>query len=569
MIAEDERYSIKSTLGVGGFGSVYRAYDNKLHREVAIKRLSKGLGDEELREALLKEARVLASFQHPNIISIYDITSHEECDEIVMELAMGVRLDVIAERHLLLPFDLHHVALQILEALGAAHKRGVIHCDLKPENIMLCMSSDAHYQAKVYDFGMSVPAELEKQAGEKIMGSIYVMAPELFDGGKPSVQSDLYALGCVFYYLLTGTYPFVGDNSVQVMASHISGKCVALDTLREDLPSGFSTWLERLLSTERDQRFGSCEEAAEYLEALEFCEGQSEYTLSTTLELENGKSRVVRAISSDSLRASDTDGDVKYSNIYLANTRTHTARVRANPAVEATQKSSTVTKSLGSEEAPIPEGAEWYFLYNEVAKGPVTIQQLTRLKDEGKVEADTMIWHPSFGEWIKASACSDTREIFTQQQEIKLQVDADQRERKTQSEKRKALEEVNKTNPWGWSEVIMVLGGAGVVFGFSQWFPESLHIGVFVYAFMLGIIGYISLKLYQLRRSPRCFFLAVCLPFLGDIIYLIRSRNIRSLICFLMLLVGSSCVILLGLSELRTQSTLCHIGLPPSSLPLQ
>lgn len=414
-----ERYTLGEKLGEGGFGSVYKATDNTLQREVAIKRLDKGLMDKETREQLIKEARVLAAIQHSNIVSIYDVSSHDDFDEIVMELAKGVSLDALVQRHLLLPFDFVNVAGQILGALSAAHERGVLHCDVKPENMMLCMASAARYEVKVYDFGMSEPVTKEEKVGKsKLVGSIYVMAPELFDGALPTEQSDLYGLGCVFYYLLTGTYPFNGDSSIQVMASHITGNCKPVQTIRTDLTHQLCLWLEKLMKKETAERFSSCSEALDALMEIEIHERKQEFTLSTSLELESNNSRVVRPISADSLAkdykvSKTTQSGPSNTTVFLSNSLPKTSPVRCNPVMSAINKpEEPLVTGLEEEVTALPKGAEWYFFVKESAKGPVTLEQLQKLCAEKKVLPSTLIWHPTFGEWVQASGCSDTNEVF-------------------------------------------------------------------------------------------------------------------------------------------------------------
>ena len=415
----EERYTLGEKLGEGGFGSVYKALDNTLQREVAIKRLDKGLMDAETREQLIREARVLAAIQHSNIVSIYDVSSHGDFDEIVMELAKGVSLDALVQRHLLLPFDFVNVAGQILGALSAAHERGVLHCDVKPENMMLCMASAARYEVKVYDFGMSEPVSKEEKVGKsKLVGSIYVMAPELFDGAMPTEQSDLYGLGCVFYYLLTGTYPFNGDSSIQVMASHITGNCQPVQSIRSDLTHQLCLWLEKLMKKDTAERFTSCSEALDTLLEIEIHERKQEFTLSTTLDLESKNSRVVRPISADSLAedykvSKTTQSGPSNTTVFLSNSLPKTSPVRCNPVMSAIKKpKELLVTGLEEELTALPEGAEWYFFSKESAKGPVTLEQMQKLCSEKKVQPETLIWHPTFGEWVQASGCSDTNEVF-------------------------------------------------------------------------------------------------------------------------------------------------------------
>lgn len=539
------RYRIEQTLGSGGFGSVYKAHDTRLHRDVALKRLDKGQCEDSLREQLMKEARVLAAMQHPNIVSVYDVSSHEAFDEIVMELAVGVSFDRLVKRHLLLQYDFRHIARQVLNALSAAHKVGVLHCDLKPENIMLCMTNDDQYEVKMYDFGLSHPVSKEEASkSSKLMGSIYVMAPELFCGEQPSEQSDIYALGCLFYYLLTGAYPFYGDTSVLVMAMHISGNYAPLSEIRSDLSVEFCAWIDSLLAKDKSQRAVNCREALTQLNALVLPQQESEFTLSTDLELELKSSRVVRSISADSLALKDGENVEAPQTPLKNNHSTHSAPMKSQMSVGVGINKAAPVGLTKEAKANLPEGAEWYFSNGEVIKGPVTLDQLRNLCSTSTVEPNTLLWHPSYGEWIFAASCADTMGSFGTTKEPELD---------------DLLQNVEWQDvklakvPVIGSEVLILILGALVVAGFLFFNPKFLPLIIAVYALVLFFVGFISSRLCQLRSGVLWFVFCLIVPVFGDVVHAIMKPSFRVVVCALMFIVGGLSFSLIYLGGEKSQ----------------
>lgn len=534
------RYQIDKTLGSGGFGSVYKAHDTKLHRDVALKRLNKGDCELAVREQLLKEARVLATMHHPNIVSVFDVSSHAEYDQIVMELAVGVSLDRLVKRHLLLQTDFKHIAAQTLNALSVAHEAGVLHCDLKPENIMLCMASDNQYEVKLYDFGMSHSArKTSSTKTTKLMGSIYVMAPELFNGEPPSAQSDLYALGCLFYYLLSGCYPFSGDNSVQVMAMHISGKYAPLGSIRSDLSEDFCAWIDSLIASDKGVRPESCRSALETLNALEINHEEVDFTLSTELELESKSSRVVRAIGSDSLSLNDGSSEEREAVSLKRKTVTHTAPMQSRPQVKAGNKY-TPSALNKEEQAELPDGAEWYFSKGEAVRGPITLKQLRKLCGSRTITESHLLWHPLFGEWVVAGSCSETSGAFGDVEDETLE---------------KKLEEVEwqKTAsvrpPLIGVEVLVIILGALVSSVVLVKFPEFLPLIVAAYALILCCVGFVSSRLCQFRSGLWWFIFCLVIPVFGDVLHAVMKPSVRIVVCTLMFIVGGLSLGLIFLGE--------------------
>ncbi len=183
----------------------------------------------------------------------------------VMELLEGQSLHEIVKRAPLVPSDFNDVAEQSLEALIAAHQANLLHRDITPGNLMLTWLPSGRMQLKLLDFGLAKftgkPALQTVSQTGSVLGSIYFMAPEQFERTALDVRSDLYSLGCVLHYALTGDYPFRGESATEVMASHIRGDCADLQPLRPDVPPHVCRWVMRMLARNMDDRPSSAREA--------------------------------------------------------------------------------------------------------------------------------------------------------------------------------------------------------------------------------------------------------------------------------------------------------------------
>lgn len=258
----EERYEIKGKIGQGGIGAVYRAHDIRMNREVAIKRIvanseDKAISEEATRQ-LLKEAGSLASLQHPNIVTVYDVGNDHDGPFVVMELLDGNSLDALVEKAPLTWQDFRELALQTQEALIAAQELHIVHRDLKPANIMLTWLPSGKFQVKIVDFGLaklsSTPSHQTIDQSDGVFGSIYFMAPEQFERVPIDLRADMYAIGCVYYFALTGIYPFDGDNAAEVMASHLQHRVTALQDVREGIPIWACDWIMWHLNRRPDDR---------------------------------------------------------------------------------------------------------------------------------------------------------------------------------------------------------------------------------------------------------------------------------------------------------------------------
>src|SRR5688572_16444324 len=238
-----ERYRLDSELGRGGMGTVYRATDLELRREVAVKVLSATSQTSDGRERLVREARAAAALNHPHIVTIHDVGESSGFPFLVMEFVSGPRLSQAR------PTDLSRVveiAVQICGALEHAHTNSIVHRDLKPENVLLSSTSDSS-NVKLADLGLALPAYGARisRAGV-IVGTAAYMAPEQALGQTVDGRTDLYALGVLLYELTTGRLPFTGDDPLAVISQHVHAPVVPPRALRPDLPMALETIIVRL-----------------------------------------------------------------------------------------------------------------------------------------------------------------------------------------------------------------------------------------------------------------------------------------------------------------------------------
>jgi tetratricopeptide (TPR) repeat protein len=252
-----DRYRLDSELGRGGMGTVYRATDLELHREVAVKVLSGASQTSEARERLLREARAAAALNHPHIVTIHDVGEENGSPFLVMELVPGPRLSQAR------PTDLARVveiATQICAALEHAHTNKIVHRDLKPDNVLLSGSSRAQ-TVKLADLGLALPAYAARisRAG-MIVGTAAYMAPEQALGQPIDGRTDLYALGVLLYELATGRLPFTGDDPLTIISQHVHAPVVPPRVLRSDIPRPLEAIILRLLAKDPAHRFASAGE---------------------------------------------------------------------------------------------------------------------------------------------------------------------------------------------------------------------------------------------------------------------------------------------------------------------
>lgn len=265
-----ERYEIIKKIAQGGFGSVYAAKDCMLGRNVAIKRLlppEQSASSDIASATFGREATTLASLQHPNIVQIYDYDMDDEGSFVVMELLEGETLGEMLHRGPMSMEDFLQLARQVLEAIGAAHEKGIVHRDLKSDNIFLHRPPTGGWVAKVLDFGLAKfsqqPSKQTIDQKGNIMGSIYFLAPEQFRREALDHRADIYSLGCVFYRTLAGEYPFQGDTVFATMDAHIQHRVLPLKDYRPDVPEKLEAFVMRLISRDPGDRPSDAHEALE------------------------------------------------------------------------------------------------------------------------------------------------------------------------------------------------------------------------------------------------------------------------------------------------------------------
>jgi len=251
------RYTIQSELGRGGFATVYRALDTRLNREIALKILKPALTDDpHFLELFHREAQIAAGLKHPNIVTIYDTGDFESRLFISMELLNGLDLRRTIERDGALPLPLAvSIIEQIASALEYAHKRGIIHRDVKAANIIV----DEVGHATLTDFGLVRALESSTYGSSLSMsggfvGSVEYIPPEVVEGQPVTAQSDLYSLGVVAYEMITGQVPFKADKPIAVAYMHANKPPRDPRELRADLPTGMSAVILKTLAKKPNER---------------------------------------------------------------------------------------------------------------------------------------------------------------------------------------------------------------------------------------------------------------------------------------------------------------------------
>ena len=239
------RYRVQRLLAHGGMASVYEATDVQLHRQVAIKVLAAHLsGDQIFREKFLTEARVAAALNHPNLVNIYDQGQHGDYTYLVLELVTGTTLrHVLDDFKVIDPERALELMESVLNALGAAHSAGIIHRDIKPENILLSNEG----RIKLSDFGLARNVDTRTEASE-LLGTVGYMAPELVTGGAATKATDVYACGIMLYEMLTGSRPYVGEQSMQIAYQHAHSRVPAPSLANPELSAALDRLV--LLATE-------------------------------------------------------------------------------------------------------------------------------------------------------------------------------------------------------------------------------------------------------------------------------------------------------------------------------
>ncbi len=259
----NERYRLGELIGVGGMATVYRGEDLLLQRAVAIKFLREPYSSAPaFRERFLEEARAAAKLEHPNVVHIYDVGEDEQSRPyIVMELVLGEDLKALIRSSAPLPVpQALDLAEQICAGVGHAHRAGIVHCDLKPQNILVTPEG----QVKVADFGIarafSVDQESEDEKEQVVWGSPHYISPEQVSGEQPTPASDVYSIGVILYELLTGVPPFHDPDPAVLAVKHLREEPPALSEVNPRVPPGLELIVRHVLAKLPSSRYRNADQ---------------------------------------------------------------------------------------------------------------------------------------------------------------------------------------------------------------------------------------------------------------------------------------------------------------------
>ncbi len=262
----DDRYEIIELIGSGGMANVYKAKCHRLNRMVAVKILKSDMAEnEEIRRRFRDESRAVAQLSHANIVNVYDVSSSGDTEYIVMELIDGITLKQYMERRGQMDWrESLHFIMQIMRALEHAHSRGIVHRDIKPQNIMVLRDGSV----KVADFGIACLQNNAQTLTQDALGSVHYISPEQARGEHIDARSDIYSAGVVLYEMLTGRLPFEGDTAVSVAIQHLSSVPLAPSEIREDIPKGLELICMKAMCADINKRYASATAMLEDLESF-------------------------------------------------------------------------------------------------------------------------------------------------------------------------------------------------------------------------------------------------------------------------------------------------------------
>ncbi|WP_277061995.1 Stk1 family PASTA domain-containing Ser/Thr kinase [Solobacterium moorei] len=273
------RYEVVQHIGQGGMADVFLAIDTILNRHVAIKILRSDQSTDAISILRFeREAQAATTLAHPNIVEIYDVGEYKNHHYIVMEYVAGKTLKkVIRDRAPLLNLEAVDTMKQLTSAVAEAHKRGIIHRDIKPQNVIV--KSDG--SLKILDFGIATAkGSAQLTQANNVMGSVHYLAPELAKGEPASPQSDIYALGIVFYEMLTGDVPFKADQAIQIALQHMREPMPSVRKANPNVPQSVENIIIRATAKNPKLRYQSCDEMLNDLEKCMSSEHQNDKPLS-------------------------------------------------------------------------------------------------------------------------------------------------------------------------------------------------------------------------------------------------------------------------------------------------
>ena len=251
----DNRYEILEVIGAGGMAVVYKARCHRLNRLVAVKILKDdNLDDEDFRRRFHAESQAVAMLSHPNIVSVYDVSTSVMADYIVMELIEGITLKQYMEKKGVLNWkETLHFAMQIAKALEHAHSKGIVHRDIKPHNVMVLKNGSV----KVMDFGIARLISRGNTLTKEALGSVHYISPEQARGGRVDDRSDIYSLGVVMYEMMAGRPPYDGESPVSVAIQHINGGAALPSVLNPNIPGGLEQIIMKAMAHNVSDRYPS------------------------------------------------------------------------------------------------------------------------------------------------------------------------------------------------------------------------------------------------------------------------------------------------------------------------
>ncbi len=254
----DGRYDIRELIGIGGMANVYRCYDTIDDREVAIKILKdEYLNNLEFIRRFKNESKAIAVLSHPNIVKVFDVSFGDMIQYIVMEYIDGITLkEYIQQQGVLTWKETVHLISQVLQALSHAHSKGVVHRDIKPQNMMLLSDGTI----KVTDFGIARFSNNTRTMTEQAIGSVHYIAPEQAKGDITDGRTDIYSLGVMMYEMLTGKLPYDGDNAVSVALMHLQLTPDSPCELNSDIPEGLEEITLKAMQKQPSDRYQSAQD---------------------------------------------------------------------------------------------------------------------------------------------------------------------------------------------------------------------------------------------------------------------------------------------------------------------
>ena len=260
------RYKILDHLGTGGMATVWLGYDTLLDRQVAIKTFKIDANDEDAVKRFNREAKAVTSLSHPNIVSIYDVENEGEFYYLILEYVEGMTLKDYMIKNPRIPIEtIVHIAKQIASGLSHAHQNGIIHRDIKPQNILM----NENLTCKITDFGIArAYGDTTLTQTNQMLGTVYYLSPEQARGNVATAQSDIYSLGILIFEMITGQIPFKGESAVAIALKHLQEELPDIDKYRENVPQSVKNIVLKATMKNPNERYISSKELFEDLSTV-------------------------------------------------------------------------------------------------------------------------------------------------------------------------------------------------------------------------------------------------------------------------------------------------------------